>query len=201
MKRTAQMLRSNLMQYIAVNRTVQLQDATFLYGSYCCKIFTVTMKIQLDLIVSKKPFLSWYPHSTIVNYNLDASYRCSCLFRCQISILKSSYYPILNRRIVSIHGGCDSPHPRGSRICPSSSVSWFTAVTFYQRLSVMTEGNFSDTPRSPYQYLIPCSLCTPLRCSFGSSNNFPSGTSPGFDGVEAAVVDIVVDPLCRTCHR
>ena len=110
-------------------------------------------------------------------------------------------FSILNRRILLIHGGCGSSHPRGSRICPSSSVSRFTMVTSYQRLSVMTGGDFSDTLRFPYRHLISCSLCTPLRCPFDSSNNSPSGTSLSSGGVESAVVDIVVDPLCRTCHR
>ena len=181
------MLRSNLMQCIAVNRTVQLQK------QYVCTVLTVAIffsyeeNLRLDLIVSKKPLLPWYPHSTTINYNLDASYCRSCLFRCQISILRSLYYPILNRRIVSIHGGCGSPHPRGSRICSSSSVSWFTAVTFYQRISVMTGVNFSDTLRFPCQHLIPCLSCTSLRCSFDSSNSSPSGTSPGLDGLSRLI--------------
>ena len=82
-----------------------------------------------------------------------------------------------------------------------SSISRFTVVTSYQRLSVMTGGDFSDTLRFPYRHLISCSLCTPLRCPFDSSNNSPSSTSLDSGGVMSAVVDIVVDPLCRTCHR
>ena len=152
-------------------------------------------------MLSKNRFLSWYLCSTTINYDLEASHRHSCLFDCRISILVSQYYPILNRRILLIHGGCGPSHPRGSRICPSSSVSRFTAVTFYQRLSVMTGGDFSDTPRFPYRHPILCPLYTLVGCPFDSSNNSPFSTSLTSCGAMSAVADIVVDPLCRTCHR
>ena len=44
-KGTAQMLRGNLMQYVAINRTVQLQDAIFLVQFLRLQFFTVTKKI------------------------------------------------------------------------------------------------------------------------------------------------------------